>query len=617
MNVSRNGYYTSEYIDHRIHGTPLSPLSGQFSVGEPLPKEKNLRFDLPSLISSSTSRTNPDDLPEDITPAQLNYLHKGQAPTLQRPRPSVSYDNYYRKSQKPKSRPVDDDLFGDQASSTNTEEILFHEPKARSIEDHNEYTGYYIDQKKRYDRAEFVKPKIYTHKTFKDVFKADVVDERYNPIDLVFEDPQEIQELEQKKKFTRAMKTVQKRMGYDDYDSYDYYTQQKLDEERRLIEQEKEKKRLEKERIKQEKQAKKSGKKGLKLSLLKKLTPPPEEEKEVFVENPDGDSDVEIGEESPEKKKKNISKNLKMKWKLAKKQLGDNYFDNYAKNVGEKPLGDHPPVEEEAPQVEYVEEEQVVPTRHGVGPNENFNPFWNYLLSYLVYELPQAHSQAAVESPAGKIVEIVEHEVAREEKPAKKRKTKAKLSKEKSGPKMKISLPYKEVLKNWNQPADMVFSGQRGQKLRELVPMDHTNESFDVVSDMSSDYPEEHLIYYDDEDSLDDELIYDPETGTLVPVSRAQSAGAFSAIHSGTPLKIILNVNQLIKSIKIMKIIFAPIDVISEIFPNAQTLVILVELVIFMWMLYELSLLIDAICMAVKAVCAPMIAIGKFMNRIV
>ena len=62
--------------------------------------------------------------------------------------------------------------------------------------------------------------------------------------------------------------------------------------------------------------------------------------------------------------------------------------------------------------------------------------------------------------------------------------------------------------------------------------------------------------------------------------------------------------------------IFAPIDIIAENFPSLQTFVILIELAIFMWLLYELSLLIDALCMMVKAVCAPMIAMGRFMNRI-
>lgn len=645
MNVSRNGYYTSEYIDHRRHGTPITPRSPetqQTPIREASQNQKTLRFDLPSLNTSELgSLADPDDLPEDITPAQLTYLHKGQTAYQERPRTSVSYDNYYRSNRRQESVEYDIGLFTDQASSTKTEEILFHEKPKVKLET-LEYKGYYIDQKKRYDNAEFVKPRIYTHKTFKDVFKADEVDDRYNPIDFVFEDPQEVREMEQKKKFSRVVRNVQIKMGKDTYESYDYHVQQKLDEEKRLSEQANEQKRLEMEKLKKEKKAKKEGKKKrLKLGILPKK-PLQQEEKEVFIESHANDSDYEIDGEHPGSKR--LRKNIKRKWNLAKKQLEENYFENYAKNLDEKEQAETGKLAvEKAEELETSQDPSSVQKR-AVGPKNNFNPVWNYVLSFLVYDLPNNQVQAAEEqldARTDKIVEIIEPQTQTEKalvlkgkkdektkKPSKKGfQSKARLY----APKMKLNLqPYKEVLRNWNQPASAYLAGQRAPTQGVLMPamrLEQMNEQSEMASEYDSvEYPVEHMVYFDDDEMVEDELVYDPKAGTFVPLSQVQGSNStmlvqnrskFSQLHYGTPLTIILNINQLIKSIRIMKIIFAPIDVISEVFPNAQTIVILVELIIFMWMLYELSLLIDAICMAVKAVCAPMIAIGRFMNRIV
>lgn len=66
-----------------------------------------------------------------------------------------------------------------------------------------------------------------------------------------------------------------------------------------------------------------------------------------------------------------------------------------------------------------------------------------------------------------------------------------------------------------------------------------------------------------------------------------------------------------------MKMLFAPIDIIGEFIPGLQGVVVFIELVLFVWILYELSRLVDALCMMIKAFCAPMIAVGRFMNRVV
>lgn len=694
---------------------------------------KSLRFDLPSIESDFKVNADPDDLPEDITPAQLTYLHKPERLPIQKqsrrsPKKaniSANYSNYYRKTNQPSTLP-DDDLFEDLASSTNTEEMLFHERKQKAKPQTIEYEGYYMDQKKRYDEAEFVKPRNYKHKTFKYVFNADRQDDdNYNPIDIVFEDPEKLREMEQKKKFMRAVRTVLAKLGKVDYDSYDYHTQQLLEKERRQAQEARERqqeearlvseakleqielakgataeqKRIERENAAEEKRMKKQeageqkrseketarakkSKSKFRTAILKlppgkslvseepdviKVPQGPEGEvvKDVFVD--DNDSDYENDPQHPPNK--TLRKNIKKKWRQAKKQLGENYFDNYARKIEEEELAKRnlPIVYDEASMTENKEENDHIEANEGdmnnvpkdaerhVGPNSSFNPYWNYILSYLVYEKPGSSFGSEVDAPADKIVEVVEPEKGKKQKTsnqikeAKVEKSKHRRAKEKrvnrngkipslgfafnlpKAPKLSLQ-PAKSVFRNWNTPAPAFFAGRRLSDQRELAMVSPGGQHLERPLVDEHGYPFEHTIIYDGSD-VDEELIYDPDSGEFKPLSHMMEEDdglmnvngsvvikqkpAFHNLHVGAPLTIVLNINQLIKKIRLLKILFAPIDVISELYPSTQTIVVLLELGIFMWMLYEVSLLIDALCMTVRAVCAPMIAIGKFMNRIV
>lgn len=538
MNVSRTGYFTSDYLDRRRNQS-LSTLPS--------------RLMSPVSTPSTPRRDNPDELDEAITPAHLNYLYKKQR--------TVDYLDYY----KPK-RKMDD------SSSFHTQDLDLVQDQPRLIP--AGYEGYYIDQKKRYEDAEEVKPRMFTHKTFMDVFDRDQ-DERFNPIDVVFDDPEKTREQEKKQKLSRAMKSVQKKVGINDYNSYDYYTQNELDEKRAQKEREKAKQKLEKK---------------FKLAWKKKKQ---EKDPELFVQHvSDNSDDEEMEGYENDPQNENIKKAWKRKWKNAKKALGDDYFDNYNR-------------EKEArlnQKVKSIEEpEQEVEARLGsIGPNDNFHPLWNYMLSWLVYNsaTTQAPASTTPVAPVGKIVEIDRGESIT---PSKKKRNKLK--------------DYKTKMKRWNEPALAYFGNK-------AVPETRAVQKFDQASTIytESEFPEE--IELSDDGNLSDEIALGNDVDLYqYPPTLAQAMmtreSRFSKLHEGGPVKIVSNINLLIKSIKIMKIIFAPIDIIAVHFPSLQTVVILIELVIFMWILYELSLLIDALCMAVKAICAPMIAIGKFMNRIV
>ncbi|PVH14980.1 uncharacterized protein CXQ87_005259 [Candidozyma duobushaemuli] len=522
MNVSRTGYFTSDYLDRRRNQSSSTLPSRSMS---------------PDSTPSTPRRENPDELDEAITPAHLNYLYKKQR--------TVDYSDYY----KPK-RKMDD------SSSFHTQDLDSVQDQPRSIP--AGYEGYYIDQKKRYEDAEEVKPRMFTHKTFMDVFDRDQ-DERFNPIDKT-------REQEKKQKLSRAMKSVQKKVGINDYNSYDYYTQNELDE-----------KRAQKEREK----AKQKSEKKFKLAWKKKKQ---EKDQELFVQHvSDNSDDEEMEGYENDPQNENIKKAWKRKWKNAKKALGDDYFDNYNREKEAR-------LNQKAKSIEEPESEAEV--RQGsIGPNDNFHPLWNYMLSWLVYNSATTQASTTPTAPVGKIVEIDKGESIT---PSKKKRNKLK--------------DYKTKMKRWNEPASAYFGNK-------AVPDTRAIQKFDQASTIytESEFPEE--IELSDDGNLSDEIALSSEVDSYqYPPTSAQAMmtreSRFGKLHEGGPVKIVSNINSLIKSIKIMKIIFAPIDIIA-------TVVILIELVIFMWILYELSLLIDALCMAVKAICAPMIAIGKFMNRIV
>lgn len=601
MNVLRNAYFTSDYLDLKLspnsyRGTPTAKEApGLPSVcGTEIPIS-------PITRGSDKFGDDSDELFEEITPSQLVYLP--EKPKKHRVRSSVDYYNFYRHNN----------------SNSDFDSIATEVPEVQTSPKKVHFSGYYINQQKRIEEAEDSgpTPRSYTHKTFKDVFEKDE-DDRFNPIDLVFDDPEKIREQEQKKTITRAFKTVQKKIGVNDYTSYDYYRMRQQELDRRIAMDAEKLKKEEKEARKQEKEEakKRRGKGKPKFEFLKRKK---EGSGEIFVDNLSEDSETENAGEAQENKP--LNKQLKQKWRRAKKLIGENYMENYEKELeareqikpGMKSVGNGRGLLSEAADLQAVNSSS---SHYGFGPNENFHPLWNYLLSWVVY--PSAPCETAIAEVKSEPLFLFLGD--RSGKKEKRKKTKLKNS-------VKILPKYKHLIANWNQPMSAYLADQKrpgGGAM--MIPYTHLGQI--VETDYGSESGvEQYEIEFLDGEELEEELVLNPATGKLEALNQAPptsssamlvgSRGGFLYLHEGAPLQIVSNVNRLIKSIKVMKILFAPIDVIAENFPAMQTIVILLELVIFMWILYELSLLIDAICMAVKAVCAPMIAIGKFMNRVV
>lgn len=664
MNVTDRGYYTSTYLDNvnnkrkpkvnrseyaPSQATPLQPPPNIISPPSKFPTQlvdqtsafhffgpespTSTQFSPLSGYTEDSDKINydPDELQEGITPAQLNQLQK-----VQRRKRRETYDSYH-------SRNMSFDDYDSYYEDNNHGPVripresskLKPTPKFKSTP--KGFHGYYINQKKRYDDAEFYKPTNYTHKTFRDVFQDnDDTSGKYNPIEMVFDDPEKIREQEENQKLKKAFKTIQIKLGKDDYDNYDYYNAPKN-------------------------------------NVANEIFVAGESDDDSDYGHVDTPQDIDVYEGDKTKKKKKFKKLWKSKTKQIKKELGKDYFNNLEKQweleAEEKKRKEK---EKEKKQIEEVEdsesedeEEQVVDVEGDqtdkqfyAGPKPEFHPAWNYLLSWLAYDQSAVQPEKKVvdkprkpksEKPkTEKALTIVPQEAKsivptqiKSSKPAKKNKIKVSRQQLKN-----FNKNVSKMAKMWNLPASNLFNAEpqnSPQLSRRTIGKGSGHTIDEPLPQSLFDFPldgesQEFVVEIDsdeDLDEVDEELYLNPNTGQLEPVPPTSYSsmdpetakanflqvnkpkqGNFYIDTSNGAHSIISNINQLIKSIKIMKIIFAPIDIISESFPNLQTVVIMIELCIFMWILYELSLLIDALCMMVKAVCAPMIAMGRFMNRI-
>lgn len=587
-----------------------------------------------------------------------------------------------------------------------------------------DYSDYYVKEKAKYEDSPF-KQKMYTHKTFKEVFKDKNENmDRYNPIDYVFDNPKDNEANNQN--FKSAFRTFQAKLGKSNYNDYDYYAQKKKDDEAR------QKYRAQQE-LKQEARV-----------------------ADVFVSNSSDDSDDEaLLEFLPDQTKQDMSKNKnykklwKRKLKDLKKELGQDYIKSYQENViGKEKLKQKKdknrnsmdsneeavvesttvaPVVKSSPKKKTNKLEELdfndgynddlsssddepvsKPPDRGYGPNPNFNPVWKYVLSWLVYEPPPPPppNYDADEYDTSDFSDVEEDAFAQkkniepptnnasEKKPQSMKSSRSSRKNNVSAKKMKKKKPplkmnlgglkknYKNVLTNWNQPASALFTGdlnaldsERQKEMNSVMAnavaaaaaegvredmgdLEETQtksfkQSMRLLMTTAGQNPQEVELEVPSDFDDEQELYYNPTTGGLdvaPPTSSesmepgfqlrsffgsslAQSSpskslkkddAASTKLQSptlgssklGSPKEILLNVNSLVRHVPLVGPMFSMIDTVRNNFPHLDTAVLIGELLLFTWCLYLATLLVNAICTAVQAVCAPMIAIGRLLNRI-
>ncbi|OBA22839.1 hypothetical protein METBIDRAFT_93459 [Metschnikowia bicuspidata var. bicuspidata NRRL YB-4993] len=596
MNVSRNAYYTSEYLKDQRYGQEkvlkIQPGAVPSHVAPPdltrcRQQSTQPKFPWPETQAQFANRAKPrkghDDLDSQMTPAQLNHI---ALKTKQRrdSRSLVDYQDYYSSRHARGTRNVPQStgtvkhgntmLFLNNAAETenrnmaeypyNAYDGAFFEGDDTSLYANHGRFSAPIDLQKQHGRAKSIKPNL-TQERPTDVYNAGK-NGRSSPMDVVFEDPSK-RDLTKKQKVTQAFRQMKTKLGRTEYAHYDYSQGMAHDEPESLV--------VRSEYGDPE---------------LDELSPEP------------GDQFRDQGESGlalrPHAKENNDSDDWRSSFSGVKetihgewKRLQASLASDVPRNGGEGPNGrfthGH---SEDGPHVLCENAAPRIPE-----DTNGFNPLWSYMLSWLVYQ----SCDGAADTSEGKISEIRDEDENTTSAPARQLEPYRSTGGEAKNPGerrlKRVGKKYRGILLKWNQPAlsrkNMVKTTAHG-----MVNRDHRLDVAESGVDAETVPSHECEAYESDLPGS--------------PMATAQ-------LHEGSPTVIISNINKLIKNIKIMRILFAPIDVVAENFPRLQTFVIFIELFIFMWILYELSLLIDALCMAVKAVCAPMIAVGKFMNRIV
>ncbi|KAM9905012.1 hypothetical protein OXX79_002411 [Metschnikowia pulcherrima] len=621
MNVTQNAYFTTGYLQENQYQpqrslkiNPNADESPNFSRSNPQSRGHNCRSKMGQSNSHAKQINEPRNGSGRIRSAKHISADLNQPEMIMKKhgasRNSVDYSDYYGtrvKNGHGRNSRTNSAKNGEFARSFLRKEVLPHLPYNAndeaffhgddtslyepSIPDHSRFSGFYIDQQRRYEQAEEIKPNMYTHKTFQDVFREEE-EKRLNPMDVVFDDPSK-RKLNTRQKMKHALKMAKNKLGKNDYTEYTYHREPvNFDEPESLA-------------VKSEYSDSEMGD-----NYANSINDSFDNESvgDIYTERAlEKSSELATATVLPSTSKlsSSSSSSLSLKSQIRQKLR---ISKNSSKGNGQYPLTEDESADSKSPIRDFhgADErdhyEAMAASSH-INQVDTFHPLWKYMLSWLVYD----NDSGTEFSEPGKITELepeIKHGPEEMSGDTPKSSDYA-VSYEKNGHRKH---KHRNILSNWSKPASAFISGKEMQtKTKGVLRKDYTFSR----STSNTGNPEEEKFHYNS------------ESQAVTPTSRnrdlmhSQGHAVCHISHENSPKAIVSNINKLIKNIRIMRIIFSPIDVVAENFPRIQTFVIFIELFIFMWLLYELSLLIDALCMAVKAICAPMIAIGKFMNRIV
>ncbi|KAM9894692.1 hypothetical protein OXX79_008529 [Metschnikowia pulcherrima] len=625
MNVTQNAYFTTGYLQENQYQpqrslkiNPDNNKSRNFSRSNSPSRGHNCRSKMGQSNSHSKQINEPRNgsgrtrsakhISADLNHPEMIMKKQGDS------RNSVDYSDYYgtrvRNGQGRNSRTSSaqngtftrsflrkEVLPHTELPYNANDEAFFHGDDSSlyepSISNHSRFSGYYIDQQRRYEQAQEIKPNMYTHKTFQDVFREEE-ERRLNPMDVVFDDPSK-RKLNTRQKMKHALKQAKNKLGKNDYTEYTYHREPvNFDEPESLA-------------VKSQYSDSEMGD-----NYANSINDSFENESigDIYTDRASEKSSesatatvlpstTKFSSSSSSSSSISLKSQIRQKLRISKSSFKAN---------GHYPLTEDDSADAKSPTRDFhgADErdhyETMAASSH-INQVDKFHPLWKYMLSWLVYDNV---SETEFSEP-GKITELepeTKHGLEEMSENTPKSCDHAVLYEKNGHRKHK----HRNILSNWSKPASAYISGKEMQtKTKGVLRKDYTFSR----STSNTGNPEEEKFHYNS------------ESQAVTPTSRnrdlmhSQGHAVCHISHENSPKAIVSNINKLIKNIRIMRIIFSPIDVVAENFPRIQTFVIFIELFIFMWLLYELSLLIDALCMAVKAVCAPMIAIGKFMNRIV
>ncbi|CAH2355791.1 hypothetical protein CLIB1423_34S00298 [[Candida] railenensis] len=653
--VKQNARFTSD-----IEDSSISTVTERESSNIDSPVTHSTKSPVKSEVATPTPTVSddPDYLVEGMTPAQLINQQNSSYSYYDNRRgyyqqPSPNRNPYYRTNSGGAG------TYSGNIIGNGTYMAPPRKRKERKVINQFNPDDHYIKQQRRYDSSTY-KPTMYRHKTFREVFDDENKLERqaeYNPMEFVFQAPTSEQKNEK-----NIRKTFKSLTGKKDYNDLDYYEQQerdrKLREEKIAAEERRERELSEKVYLNESEELElKQRRKKLKIlkfgNMLKfgkkKVVPVSDVEGDVFSDG-EGSIFVKNGDGSESLVGKHALKDTASTAELLVDGAGNERIVYSTDSVRPSNASVKSRRSEKTARSEKIH--HVAPVNNipiGANANPNFTWWWNYILSWIVYEravedeasihdtksyvgtTKSGKSSKSQKSSSTALVATPKTDIAQVDD-----------THEELSPWKKIKRIPKNTKTTWQalqQPADSRFikggwsaavqAVERDQAEQEALQalgtdghsvITYPRSTRTGITSYDYDPDTKDLVVETDGGPVQEELYYNPihdHLGESPPTSyNSLSPAILSPEEETGPVAIISNIASTIKGIKIMKILFAPIDVIGETFPNLQTIVIMVELVIFVWILYELSLLVDALCMMVKAVCAPMIAVGKFMNKI-
>lgn len=89
---------------------------------------------------------------------------------------------------------------------------------------------------------------------------------------------------------------------------------------------------------------------------------------------------------------------------------------------------------------------------------------------------------------------------------------------------------------------------------------------------------------------------------------------SLSGIDEGPAARLVSHFVNASRSCARLSYILVPVDAIADAFPSLQSIVVVIELFLLLWLLYQLSILVETLAIAVKAFCMPVIMICRLMG---
>lgn len=157
------------------------------------------------------------------------------------------------------------------------------------------------------------------------------------------------------------------------------------------------------------------------------------------------------------------------------------------------------------------------------------------------------------------------------------------------------------------EDADFQLPVKKHSKLRRFLRPASYSRITPILDDAGDAPPETQLVVPPKQAFRPRKRTFRP---TRVPVPQAlgpTEANAAPAAVSDEDSIIV----QYLRDFSWLSAVIQPFEKLTQMFPDYKLLIICLELLIAMWVLYQVSIIIETVALAVRALCIPLIIIGR------